>query len=48
MGGIVIFVAYEGFELIANAAEDARDPEKTLPRAFYLCVGFVIFLTALR
>ena len=44
MGGMVIFVAYEGFELIANAAEDVRDPEKTLPRAFYLCVGFVIIL----
>jgi len=44
VGGMVIFVAYEGFELIANAAEDVRDPAKTLPRAFYLCVGFVIAL----
>ncbi len=44
VGGMVIFVAYEGFELIANSAEDVREPEKTLPRAFYLCVGFVIFL----
>ena len=44
MGGMVIFVAYEGFELIANAAKDVRTPEKTLPRAIYLCVGFVIVL----
>jgi len=42
--GMVIFVAYEGFELIANAAEDVRDPAKTLPRAFYLSVGIVIAL----
>lgn len=42
--GMVIFVAYEGFELIANAAEDVRDPAKTLPRAFYLSVGIVIVL----
>ncbi len=43
-GGMIIFVAYEGFELIANAAEDVRDPARTLPRAFYACVGFVIAL----
>ncbi len=41
-GGMVIFVAYEGFELIANAAEDVRDPERTLPRALYISVGIVI------
>ena len=41
-GGMVIFVAYEGFELIANAAEDVRDPERILPRALYLSVGSVI------
>ena len=44
VGGMVIFVAYEGFELIANAAEDVRDPSYTLPRAFYGCVIFVIAL----
>lgn len=44
MGGMVIFVAYEGFELIANAAQDVKRPEYTLPMAIYLCVGFVIFL----
>jgi len=43
-GGMVIFVAYEGFELIANAAEDARDPKRSLPRAFYGSVVFVIAL----
>ena len=42
--GMVIFVAYEGFELIANAAEDIRDPEKNLPRAFFGSVIIVIIL----
>ncbi len=44
IGGMTIFVAYEGFELIANAAEDVRNPSRTLPRAFYLSVGFVVVL----
>lgn len=25
-GGMVMFVAYEGFDLISNAAENVRDP----------------------
>lgn len=43
-GGMVIFVAYEGFELIANAAPDITSPEKNIPRAYYYSVGFVILL----
>ncbi len=43
-GGMIIFVAYEGFELIANAAPDIKEPRKTLPRAFFLAVGIVIAL----
>jgi amino acid transporter len=42
--GMLVFVAYEGFELIANAAEDVRNPSRTLPRAFHLSVGLVIVL----
>lgn len=42
--GMIIFVAYEGFELIANAAPDIKTPEKTLPRAFLGAVTFVIAL----
>jgi len=42
--GMIIFVAYEGFELIANAAEDIVEPGKNLPRALYASVLFVIFL----
>ncbi|PZX57949.1 APC family permease [Algoriphagus chordae] len=43
-GGMVIFVAYEGFELIANAAPDIKDPEKNIPKAYYYSVIFVILL----
>ncbi|WP_428740484.1 APC family permease [Tenacibaculum sp.] len=43
-GGMVIFVAYEGFELIANAAPDILNPEKNIARAYYISVIFVIFL----
>jgi amino acid transporter len=45
--GMIIFVAYEGFELIANAAEDIKHPAKNLPRAFYASVIIVIALYVL-
>jgi amino acid transporter len=44
VAGMIIFVAYEGFELIANAAEDIKDASKNLPRAFYASVIIVIAL----
>jgi len=43
-GGMLIFVAYEGFELIANAAADVRDPASVIPRALYTSVIFTIIL----
>ncbi len=46
-GGMIIFLAYEGFELIANAAEDVADPGRTLTRAYYISVLFVIVLYVL-
>lgn len=46
-GGMIIFLAYEGFELIANAAEDVTDPGRTLTRAYVICVLFVIVLYVL-
>jgi amino acid transporter len=45
--GTLIFLAYEGFELIANAAEDAREPRRTLPRAYLIAIGSVICLYVL-
>lgn len=43
-GGMVIFVAYEGFELIANAAPDIENPKKNIPKAYLYAVIFVILL----
>jgi amino acid transporter len=43
-GGMIIFVAYEGFELIANTAQDVRNPATNLPRAYYTAVCFVIVI----
>ncbi|TYC14165.1 APC family permease [Bizionia gelidisalsuginis] len=43
-GGMVIFVAYEGFELIANAAPDIKDPKKNISKAYLYSVVFVIVL----
>jgi hypothetical protein len=42
--GMLIFVAYEGFELIANSSDDVRRPHRTLPLAFGLAVGIVVVL----
>ena len=43
-GGMIIFLAYEGFELIATTAGDIKNPKKILPKAFYTSVLFVIGL----
>ena len=44
VAGMIIFVAYEGFELIANTSEEIKNPESNLPKAFYGSVIFVILL----
>ena len=43
-GAGIVFLAYQGFELITNAAEDISNPEINLPRALYLSVVLVIFI----
>ena len=43
-GAGVLFIGYEGFGLITNAAEDMDDPRKLLPRALYLSVASVILI----
>jgi len=46
--GMVVFLAYEGFELIANASSRIRDPSRTLPIAFYgsVIAAIVIYVLA--
>jgi amino acid transporter len=43
-GAGVLFIGYEGFGLITNAARDMRDPQKMLPRALYTSVILVIVI----
>ena len=43
-GAGIVFVAYEGFGLITNAAEDMENPQKTLPPALYLSVIITIII----
>ena len=43
-GGMIIFVAYEGFELIANAVPNIENPKKNITRAFYISVVSVVLL----
>lgn len=42
--GMLIFVAYEGFELIASTSASIQDYQRTLPRAYYISVVSVILL----
>ncbi len=42
-GAMIVFFNYEGFELIANAAPEIEDPERTLPIAY---VGGVLLVIA--
>ena len=37
-GAAIVFLAYEGFGLITNTAEEIESPKKKLPRALYLAV----------
>lgn len=41
---MVIFVAYEGFELIANSIADLQNKEKNTEKAYFGAVGFVVIL----
>ena len=42
MGAALIFVAYEGFELIPNAVNEMEDPERNLTRAIIWSIAITI------
>lgn len=46
-GAMIIFLNYEGFELIANAGKDIKDPKRTLPIAYVGGVLITILLYVL-
>jgi len=44
MAGAMIFVAYEGFQLITNAVCETDDPQRNIPRAIYGSVVIVVLI----
>lgn len=40
----IVFIAYEGFGLVTNAAGDMKNPKVILPKALYLSVGITILI----
>ena len=40
----VTFFAFEGFRVVTNAAEDMRDPARTLPRAIMTAIAIVMIV----
>jgi len=47
MGAALIFVAYEGFELIPNAVNEMENPEQNLKRGILWSIGITIFIYVL-
>jgi amino acid transporter len=43
-GAALLFLGYEGFGLITNAAEDIEDPRKNIPKALYISVIMVMLI----
>jgi len=46
-GAAIVFLAYEGFGLITNTAEEMENPKKTLPRALYFAVIITMIIYVL-
>ena len=46
-GAAIVFLAYEGFGLITNTAEEMENPKKTLPSALYLAVIITMIIYVL-
>ena len=44
LGGALIFVAYEGFQLITNAVTETQDPERNIPRGIYGSIAITSFI----
>ena len=44
---MIIFLAFEGFELMANTAEDVSQPGRNIARAYYSAVMFVLLIYVL-
>lgn len=38
------FMIFEGYEVVAQTGEEAREPEKTIPRAMFMCIAISAIL----
>ncbi len=48
-GGVILamgltFVAFEGYEIIAQSGEEVKDPERNVPRAIFFAIGIVVLI----
>lgn len=41
------FMVFEGYEIVAQTGEETKNPEKTIPKAIFLCIGVstLLFIT---
>lgn len=44
VGGAVVFMAFEGFQLLAYDYDDIENPERTAPRAMFTAIIAVILV----
>ncbi|MDQ6966639.1 MAG: APC family permease, partial [Mariprofundaceae bacterium] len=44
MAGALIFVAYEGFQLITNSVCESKNPDRNIPLAIYGSIGIVLLI----
>ena len=42
LGAGVFFIAFQGFEIVAQLADQAKAPERTVPRGIFLAVGIAL------
>jgi len=47
IGAALIFVAYEGFELIPNAVNEMKNPDRDLTRSILISIGITVFIYVL-
>jgi amino acid transporter len=40
----ITFVAYEGFQLVINAADEMEDPERNIPKAIYSAMSIAVII----
>lgn len=47
VGMALTFIAFEGYEIIAQCGEEVREPRRNIPRAVFLSLGIVVIIYVL-